>query len=353
MTVRTVRYKRTGVAMAGALALGVILSGCGDDSGGDNARSTTAIENCGGQEQFPVPAERIFVNDGNMTSMLLQLGAQDRIAGVSDLERHRDVLSQVYGKDVVDALPVAAESYPTLENIIARTPDVMVAGWNYGYKQEKGVTPDILRSKGIAPYILTESCRRDDGARGIVPAWEALDTDLTNLGVLTGEEVTAKETMADIDTRLAALAQAPKGDKVPTVFLFDSGTNEIYTSGSYGGPQAIISAAGARNATEDVQDTWTGVSWERLVASRPDFFAFVDYPPQTFADKVNVLRTNPATKDLPAVKEGRFLNLPYATWTSGPLNVDAAENLRKALETANLLPESQIAPRHDLGLPLS
>lgn len=47
---------------------------------------------------------------------------------------------------------------------------------------------------------------------------------------------------------------------------------------------------------------------------------------------------NPATKDLPAVKEERFLNLPYAMWTSGTLNIDAAEAVRTTLEEWELAP---------------
>ena len=121
----------------------------------------------------------------------------------------------------------------------------------------------------------------------------------------------------------------------------------MFSSGRFGGPQAILDAAGARNALEDLDDTWTEVSWERVVASKPDAFLFVDYPPQTFAEKVAVLKSRAGVRDLPAVREGRFLNLPYALWTSGPLNVDAAEQARKALESWGLVPKSDVRPRAD------
>ena len=54
------------------------------------------------------------------------------------------------------------------------------------------------------------------------------------------------------------------------------------------------------------------------------------------------------TKDLPAVKENRFINLPYAMWTSGPLNIDAAEHVRKGMEKFNLAPKSDIKPALEL-----
>ncbi|MGH2322662.1 ABC transporter substrate-binding protein, partial [Enterococcus faecalis] len=89
----------------------------------------------------------------------------------------------------------------------------------------------------------------------------------------------ATELTADIDRRLAALRAAPQPERRPTVFLFDSASDTIYSSGKYGAPQAILEAAGARNALEDVADTWTAVSWERLAAADPDAIMFVDYPP--------------------------------------------------------------------------
>lgn len=104
--------------------------------------------------------------------------------------------------------------------------------------------------------------------------------------------------------------------------------------------QAILEAGGGHNAMVDLKDTWTEVPWESLAASKPDAFVFVDYPGQTFAQKVAVLKANPATRDLPAVKEDRFLNLPYAMWTSGPLNIDAAEEVRSTLEKWGMVPTS-------------
>lgn len=44
----------------------------------------------------------------------------------------------------------------------------MVAGFNYGYSESRNLMPDLLRSKGVAAYVLSESCRQKAGekARG-------------------------------------------------------------------------------------------------------------------------------------------------------------------------------------------
>ncbi|HBO54764.1 MAG TPA: iron transporter [Janibacter terrae] len=339
-------------AAAGVLLAGTLLAACGSSETRDVPRpAEVTLDNCGTEASFPSPAQRMYVaGDGNLLAMVLSLGAQDQVAGVSGLDGSRRALSTAYGADVVDGLPVATKDYPSMENVIARRPDVMLAGWNYGYSEDSRLTPDLLRERGVAGYVLSESCRRADGRRGTMPPWEALEADLDNLGAITGREDEAKGVTADISRRLAALEEAPQATEAPTVFLFDSGTQQIFTSGAYGAPQAIIEAAGGRNATAGIKDTWTEVSWEELVSSRPDYIAFVDYAGQSYEDKVRVLESNPATRDLPAVTEERYLNLPISAWTSSPLNIDAAESLRRGLEEHDLVPASPIEPEHDLAV---
>ncbi|MCU1642172.1 MAG: hypothetical protein JWN03_2447 [Nocardia sp.] len=310
------------------------------------ATGNLTVRNCGADAKFPSPAQRMFVNDGNLISTVLALGAQDQVVAVSSLKRDADTLRRHYG-DAVNRLNSVAPDYPSRETVLAQRPDVMVAGWNYGYSEAGNLTPDSLRAAGVAPYVLTESCRRPDGERGITDAWTALHTDLTDLGAITGRTERATELTADLDRRLTALRAAPQPEHRPTVFLFDSASDTVFSSGKYGAPQAILDSAGARNALDDVADTWTAVSWERLVAADPDAIVFVDYPPQSFQQKVDLLRSKPGIHNLRAVTQSRFLNLPYALWTSGPLNIDAAEQVRVQLERWNLVPASSIRPASD------
>ncbi|MFB9670550.1 ABC transporter substrate-binding protein [Microlunatus capsulatus] len=309
---------------------------------------TVTVDNCGAPATFPSPARRMFVNDSNLTALSLAVGAADQIAAVTSLEDDVDVLTRKYG-DVVSRLPLVSAEYPTMENVVAARADVVVAGWNYGYSDSTNLTPQTLAERGVAGYVLSESCRRPDGTRGTMDPWEAVRADLRNIGAITGHPGTAADVVADTDRRLDALRAAPQPAEKPVVFVFDSGTDAIFSSGAFGGPQAVIEAAGGTNALADVEDTWTEVPWERLATARPDYIVFVDYPGQTVAEKERVLATHPASRDLPAVREKRYLSLPYALWTSGPLNIDAAEHLRHGLEQAGLVPPSAVRPALDLG----
>ncbi|WP_233195609.1 ABC transporter substrate-binding protein [Corynebacterium sp. 13CS0277] len=338
-------------ALLAGVSLGAgLLVACGSDAGSEQAASaeTVTVTNCGEELTFP-KTERMFINDGNNIAIALSAGARDQIKDVAYL-KSADLLSEKYGADVISSLHEVSEEYPSFEQIVAASPQVYFAGYGYGLDEGKGITPDTLAEQGIATYQLTEACRKAGSeARGTIDPWEAVLIDIENIGAITGHEDVAAAAIEEQKSRLQAVTSAPKPEHTPVGFVFDTGTDTVFTSGKFGAPNAILEAAGATNAAADVDDTWVNVSWEKLAASAPDFFVFVDYPGQTFEEKVAQLRSNPATKDLPAVKENRFINLPYAMWTSGPLNVDAAEQLRVALEHLGLAPESGITP--ELTLP--
>ncbi len=262
-----------------AVVLG-IAAGCGTESGATATDSVT-VTNCGAEVTFDQPLDRLFVNDGGMIAIALAAGARDKMVAVSSLARDKDVLRLEFGAQV-DTLNEVATEQPTLENIVggAEPPQVLYAGYNYGMSESRGITPEILASHGIDVYQLSEACRQVDGQaqRGTMDPWVALDTDLRNIGTITGNPEQGARVADDIDRRLEKLRGAPQPAERPTAFVFDSVSDTIFSSGSFGGPQGIIDAAGARNATEDVEDTWTAVSWERITTADPDLIVFVDYP---------------------------------------------------------------------------
>ncbi|MDP9794215.1 iron complex transport system substrate-binding protein [Catenuloplanes nepalensis] len=337
---------RTRVALGVALVLG--LSACAAENAATDAAGAITVRNCGQDVSVDGPVTRLYAYDGGIISIVLAAGARDQLVAVTGVDRDRDVLRLAYPDARVDELTVVGDQYPTLENVLAVDPEMMFAGYGYGFSESRNLMPEDLTTHGIKTYLLSETCKQDDGARGTMDAWTALTTDLRNIGELTGHRPAADAVVTDIETRRAALAAAPKAAETPTAFLFDSGTDAIFTSGSFGGPQAVFDAAGVTNATADVEDTWTEVGWERLAASDPDVIFFVDYSGQTYQQKVDVLKANPASRNLRAVKEERFVNLPYALWVSGPMNIDSAEWVRKSVEHFGLAPASDITPTLDL-----
>ncbi|WP_235734989.1 ABC transporter substrate-binding protein [Nocardioides alcanivorans] len=349
----TTSLHRARIAGLAALVLSTLtLSACGSDDDTDSAGSAGAdavsVENCGQQVTVDEPVTELYAYDGGIISIVLAAGARDQLVAVTGMERDEALLELAYPSARVDQLKVVGESHPTLENVLAVMPQMMFAGYGYGFSESRNLMPEMVNERGIATYLLSETCRQEDGARGTMAAWDALTTDLRNIGALTGHSETAEAVVADIEERREALEAAPQPDEQPTGFLFDSGTDAIFTSGSFGAPQAIFDTAGVTNATAAVEDTWTEVGWETLAAADPDVIFFVDYPDQSYEDKVKVLKQHPASRGLAAVKEDRFVNLPYTMWVSGPLNIDAAEWVRRAVEHFGLAPASGIDPSLDI-----
>nr|WP_120491383.1 ABC transporter substrate-binding protein [Corynebacterium lactis] len=355
---RTFRAAAATVAVA---ALSFTAVACSSEDAKTEASAGVTLTNCGEEVTYPATAKKMVINDGNIISLALAAGAADQISAVSSVNRDLPILSSAYG-DAINQKTQISKEYPNLEEVLAAEPDVFIAGWGYGFGEDKGLTPDALKEHGIGSYILTESCRQADneGAaqngngdpghkRGVVDPWEAIRIDLRNIAKLTGNEGTADKVVADIDARLEKLQAAPQAGKKPVGFVFDSAGDAPFTSGAFGAPQGILDKAGAVNGTESIKDTWTTTTWENIAQMQPDFITLVEYPGQSFEEKIKALRTNPATKDLPAVKENRFINLPYAMWTESPLNVDAAEHVRKGLERFGLVPASDIEAK--LSLP--
>ncbi|GAB78300.1 iron complex transport system substrate-binding protein [Austwickia chelonae] len=338
----------TSLLAVGALT---VCTACGPQkstSAANNDQAKVTVNNCGRDITYDAPVKRLFAYDGSIISIALAVGAHPELVAVSGLKNHQDLLRLKYG-DQVDSLKQVSPKGPTMENIVAARPQVAFAGWNYGFSEAKNLTPDTLKERGIASYLLSETCLQGDKkTRGTIPPWEALRQDLLNIGKITGHDDTARGVVEDIARRREALEKAPTAAKKPMAFLFDSSSDQILSSGSFGAPQAVFDTAGADYALSDVKNTWTRVSWERITTADPDFIAFVDYPAQDFAAKVEALKSNPASAQLKAVKEGRFINLPYAMWTSGPMNIDAAESVRAAMEKWGLQPASGITPALDI-----
>ncbi|MFC2549488.1 MAG: iron transporter, partial [Corynebacterium matruchotii] len=139
-----------------------------------DAAGGITLTNCGEEVTYP-SADKLMVNDGNIIAMVLAAGGRDHIKWVSSLEDDADILKAKYGKDAEGLDDIAPEA-PSLEEVVAKKPDVMVAGWNYGFSDGKNLTPDALKQHGIGSYILTESCRQAGSEkRGVVDPWKAVE----------------------------------------------------------------------------------------------------------------------------------------------------------------------------------
>ena len=313
----------------------LLLSGCGATVAQEPSDSApVTVTNCGQQVTFDRVPSKVVTNDTGITEMMFALGLGDRMAGYV-----------VNGIDTVDirTSPWKAdfESGKHLSDRISKevvqgaNADFVFAGWNYGFSESTGFTPDSLKELGIATYQLTEACRNGVGKqRGIMPALDALYTDLRNLGKIFRVEDEAEELVKGYQEQIARAGRLMEGKPRPKVFLYDSGQDQPFTSGRNAAPQDVISKAGGENVFGDLNDSWTTVNWEAVVQRNPDVVLIVDYADgeaNTPEQKQAFLEGFAPLANSPAVKGKRFFSLPYAALVESPRNPASVEAFAKFL----------------------
>lgn len=223
-------------------------------------------------------------------------------------------------------LPELVARYPTAETLLDVDADFFFAGWGYGMRVGGDLTPASLEPLGVKVYELSESCAQIGEPRRA--SLDELYRDLRNLGRIFDVEPRAERLVASLQARIQrARAGIPANAEAPRVFLYDSGEDRPFTSGRLGMPQALIEAAGGRSVTDDVAASWTQVNWESVVARDPQVIVIVDYGETSAAQKQRFLEENPALRSLTAIRERRFIVLPYNQATPGIGNAAAIETL--------------------------
>ncbi|MFF6978543.1 ABC transporter substrate-binding protein [Streptomyces sp. NPDC008343] len=317
--------------LAAALCLAAAATGCGAnvESSTDAKSTSVTLTNCGRKVTYDKVPERVVTNDVGITELMFALGLEDRMAGFAMPDDKGD-LSSVPWKDGYDKVKWLSKDQLTKENVVDARADLVFAGWNYGFREDGGFTPDALKKLGIPSYVLTESCHngRTETARGIMPPLDALYADLTNLGKLFGVEKRAATLIAGFKRQIADVrAKAPEPADRPKVFLYDSGQDQPFTSGRYAAPEQIISEAGGVNVMHDLQDSWTTVGWESVVQRNPDVIVICDYGDVSAEQKRKFLLSYAPLRNVSAVKHKRIVVLDYVDLVESPRNPSAVARL--------------------------
>ncbi|TFB47556.1 putative F420-0 ABC transporter substrate-binding protein [Cryobacterium tagatosivorans] len=310
----------------GALALAagtVLLAGCTVPGAADPTPSASAaasfpvsIDNCGTTVTVKKAPERIVTIKSSTTELLLALGLGDRIVGSAFLDGPLPPSLAPAGK----ALNVISDFLPGQEAVLGLTPDFIYGGWESNFSADGVGERDRLAGLGIGSYVSPAACK----ASAYMPdplTFESVFDEITDAGALFGATDAAAKLVAEQRDDLAALDPA-KG--TTTALWYSSGTDSPYVGAGIGSPAMIMAAAGLTNIFADVHDTWTPVGWESIVAADPDVIVLVDASWNTAASKIATLESNPATQGLTAVKNKRYVILPFAATEAGIRNVEAA-----------------------------
>ena len=290
----------------------------------DTTQYPLTIKSCNREVTFTHAPEHAVSHDINMTQMMLALGLKPHMAGYSGISGWKAVTPEM--KVILDGLPELASKYPSVETLLNANVDFFFAGWDYGMRVGGDLTPQTLTPLGINVYELTESCafvmKR--------PAASMQDTynDLSNLGKIFNVQDRATALIVQMQQKIAEVQTSLPATK-PRVFLYDSGEDRAMTSGKLGIPHALIEAAGGNDILSDIDASWTRINWETVVERNPEVIVIVDYSEVSAEQKQHFLQTNPALQSVDAIRNNRFIVIPYVQATPGIDNVLAIETMAK------------------------
>ncbi|MFF7604921.1 ABC transporter substrate-binding protein [Streptomyces parvulus] len=323
-TTRLPAPARRRAALGSSVAAALLLGGCGAEVEPDaKASAEVTVKRCGEPVRYTVP-QRAVAYEGGSADKLFALGLTDHVYGYVMPPANPPVSESPWASEYAK-VKMLSDDLLNKEVVVEAKSDFVVAGWNSGFKDERGITPAILDKLGIQSFMHTESCFNYPGHPEKVTPFEALYTDLERLGRIFRVEKKATAVVDGLKQRVQAVEnKAPAGERAP-VFLYDSGTDQPFTAGNQVPPNDIIKSAGGRNVFDGLDERWTQVNWESVAEAEPEVVVILDYGDQPAEKKIEFLKKSPHTKGLPAVKKNNFFVLDYNEGISGPRNVDGLE----------------------------
>lgn len=304
------------LAAVTAATCALVLAGCSAAATGTDPAETPAasatIDDCGiAVTAMAEPAERIVAIKSTAAELVVALGLGDALVSTAFLD------GPLAGADGEALAAPTIEGMPSREAVLDLDPDAVVAGWESAFAPEAVGDREQLQQLGVQTWVSPAACWSTD-----VPAltWDALLGEFEQAGAALG--------VADAGASLAAAQRDALSTIAPVdgelrALWYSSGEDAPYVGAGSGAPQLVLDAAGLTNVASDIDETWTTMSWEAMAASDPDVIVLVDAPWHTAASKIDRLRANPATAQLPAVAQERFVIVPFPIAEAGVGTVDA------------------------------
>ncbi|MEM7736389.1 MAG: ABC transporter substrate-binding protein [Deinococcota bacterium] len=314
------------------ISVGVVLVGLWLTGLGAAQTYPVTVEVCGEPVVFESAPERAIIFEANMLEIMLELGLDERIAGVWTGGIPSEKVQAPYVERSADIAIVSEESWPppSFGVVLGTDPDFVWTGWGYGFSEDSGLTPENLVRAGIPSYTVSESCARAGGQQP--EGFDALYDDILAAGAIFGVQDEAQVLVNELSAEVTRIDDAVGDVSQPLrVFNFDSGEDSPFTSGALSMPNTLIEQAGGTNIFADVQQDWMTVSWEEVVARDPEVILVGDSSWSSFEDKVAFLTSQPALADVSAVINERFVPMTYKQATPGLENITALENIARAL----------------------
>jgi len=319
------------------LALGVAglfaLTGCATASAlpasspSASAAASRKIDNCGTTIDFTGAApKRVVTIKSTSTEMLLALGLGNRIVGTA----FQDGPVPSVWKAQAAKLISLSNFVPSQEVVLATEPNLVYGGWESNFSADGAGTRGELATLGVASYVSPAACK-EAGYKPPRLRFSDIFSEIDQVAAIF--RVSDAKLLASQKAKLASITADTRG---LTALWYSSGEESPYVGAGIGAPQLVLDTIGLKNVAGSVKDTWTSFNWESVVEANPDVIVLVDATWNTAAKKIQSLEANPVTANLSAVKNHRYLTVPFAASEAGVRTVAAAKDLAGQLAKLDL-----------------
>lgn len=272
-----------------------------------------------------IPTRAITLNQ-QATEVMLALGLEEHMVGTAYLEDEIPAQWQ----DAYDQVPVIAEKYPAKEVVLIEEPDFLFAGFSSAFAEKNIGTQAEWNGRDVATYLVNASC--DQYNPKDVPVTTApILKDIKIIGEIFGAQDRAAQLIAETAARIENVRNLNPGAG-RSAFFYDSDDDPVYTAGCCGSPALLMRILGLKSITNDIEGRWVNVGWEHVVQQDPNIIVINDAVWSTADEKIEKLKSDPVLAQLQAVKDERFVVIPFSQTVLGMRFSDGVENLARQIE---------------------
>lgn len=265
------------------LALATSMLACGkkaDDNSADVSATVyplTVTDSNGDQVTIEQEPEKIVSVAPNLTELVFELGASEKLVGRSD---YCD-----YPAEALNVASVGTIMEPNIETIVSLQPDVVLASTHFDEESE-----NKLKEVGINVVVLYE----ENDVNGVYNM-------ITTVGDILNKSAEAAACVDEMKATIDDVVAKVAGLETPSVYyVVGYGEYGDYTAGGDTFVGGMLTQAGGDNIAKDVSG-WS-ITLEEIIAADPEIIIINEFMKDDFMSQE-------AYSSLTAVKEGNVYTL--------------------------------------------
>lgn len=326
------------------LASALLLTACGGGSTPDTAKAALTIDNCGHEVTLKSAPKRVVSLNQGTTEILLSLGLADRVVGTATWT---DPVMK--GLEKANAsVPRLADDVPSFEKVLDAEPDFVTASFVSTLGKGGVATREQFEKLGVPTYVSPSDCGAGkdndsggDGSRTTPLTLDDVYGEIRDLARAFGVDKRGEKLVAELKERVRKATDGLDASDVSLMYWF-ANSQSPYLAGCCGAPGAITRAVGAKNAFSDTHDEWPQINWETVADRDPDVLVIGDLTrkqqtAESAKAKIRFLETNPATRNLTAVKKKRYVLLSGQAMNPSIRTVEGIEQVAAGLRDFGLV----------------